>query len=280
MIFLSFNDILLKNNISPSDVVLVRHAFTNQGFRDCADKNFIFDYTRHQTNDFCKDRKYMAVFIGEKDFTARFFRLYFINSVQTSNKSLFPKDFPHPEWLSDGVCYDLTESDILSQYNNNIVVKWPGAVSFHNYADKSDKDIISINSRISLDFPGYDNLILPFEELENIINEEYTYKNYQTALSNINAIYLIVDVESGKQYIGSSYGKGGLLSRWKCYVNTSHGNNKELEKLICSYPQRYHAFQFSILKLLPLSISSNEAIDYETLFKEKLLTKKFGLNDN
>ena len=88
MIFLSFNDILLKNNISPSDVVLVRHAFTNQGFRDCADKNFIFDYTRHQTNDFCKDRKYMAVFIGEKILLQGFLD-YILSIVYRHQTNLF-----------------------------------------------------------------------------------------------------------------------------------------------------------------------------------------------
>ena len=37
---------------------------------------------------------------------------------------------------------------------------------------------------------------------------------WHTALSTVNAVYLIVDRENGRKYVGSAYGKGDLLGRW------------------------------------------------------------------
>jgi len=58
------------------------------------------------------------------------------------------------------------------------------------------------------------------------------YENWHTALSSVYAIYLITDKVSGKQYVGSAYGTGGLLGRWKNYVETHHGGNKRIVELL------------------------------------------------
>ena len=91
---------------------------------------------------------------------------------------------------------------------------------------------------------------------------------------------MIVDRENGKQYVGSAYGSGGLLSRWTCYIDTYHGHNKELKELICNYPERYHSFQFSILQILPKTLTADEVISIESRYKKKLLSKEFGMNAN
>ena len=41
------------------------------------------------------------------------------------------------------------------------------------------------------------------------------YENWYTALSSVNAIYLISDLEDGQLYVGSAYNKDGLLGRWR-----------------------------------------------------------------
>ncbi len=277
---LTFNDLLIKNNISPNDVLYIRHAFNNSGFKSCLKTGHIHDYTCHQKRDFSNGRSYWAVFIGEKEYTARFYRFYKVNGVKTSKPSLASKDFPHPEWLKSGVFYDLEECDIFKEYYDKITVNWSGVRSFHNKAENNDKEIISIKEKTEIAFPGYDNLIITYDELQKIVYEEEIYSHYHTALSSINAIYLIVDLESGKQYVGSSYGKNGLLERWKCYVDTKHGNNKKMKELIVNIPDRFHSFQFSILKILSPSVTADEAIEYERMYKKKLLPKQFGLNDN
>lgn len=49
---------------------------------------------------------------------------------------------------------------------------------------------------------------------------------------------------------------------------------------LCDYPERYHKFQFSILQVLPKTLSPEEVTNIETLYKNKLLSKKFGMNAN
>ena len=53
-----------------------------------------------------------------------------------------------------------------------------------------------------------------------------------------------------------------------------------MKELICAHPERYHQFQFSILQILPKTITDDEVIQIERLYKQKLLTIPFGLNDN
>lgn len=107
------------------------------------------------------------------------------------------------------------------------------------------------------------------------------YESWHTALSTVNAVYLIVDRENGRKYVGSAYGKGGLLGRWTHYMKSLHGDNKLMKELLCDYPDRYTHFQFSILQLLPKAVTLDEVIQTETLWKKKLLTyEPLGMNAN
>ena len=66
----------------------------------------------------------------------------------------------------------------------------------------------------------------------------------------------------------------------RIYKKKSHGGNKKIKELLKENPDRYKSFQFSILEVLPSNLSNDEVIDKENKYKDKLLTKKFGLNDN
>ena len=62
-------------------------------------------------------------------------------------------------------------------------------------------------------------------------------------------IYLISDVTTGKRYVGSAYGEGGIWSRWCEYASNGHGGNVELRKLVTDPTLDYVAesFQFALL---------------------------------
>ena len=57
-----------------------------------------------------------------------------------------------------------------------------------------------------------------------------------------------------------------------------------MKKLICAHPERYKYFQFSILQILPKTVTDDEVIHEvihtERLWKQKLRTIEFGMNDN
>ena len=103
---------------------------------------------------------------------------------------------------------------------------------------------------------------------------------WQAALSNVEGVYLILDMANGKQYVGSAYGDRGILGRWECYVNSLHGNNKLMKEVICTYPERYKYFQFSILQIFSKSTVDSIVVHAENQWKEKLGTIDFGMNDN
>lgn len=131
----------------------------------------------------------------------------------------------------------------------------------------------------NLEFTSYNNVNLTFLQLEGIIKSENP--SWSSALSHLNAIYLQIDTKTGKFYVGSAYGEEKLWKRWKDYVYTFHGGNKLLKELIeedSAYIRQN--FKYSILEVLPPNIEKNAVIDRENYWKELLLTRKFGYNDN
>lgn len=139
-----------------------------------------------------------------------------------------------------------------------------------------EKSIVTIQADAKKVFSGFEDLILTNDELKDIVENPTIYEAWHTALSSVNAIYLIVDRESGQQYVGSAYGKDGLLGRWACYVSSLHGNNKLMKELICNCPERYRYFQFSVLQIMPKTITDDEVIHLESLYKKKLLSIQFA----
>lgn len=144
----------------------------------------------------------------------------------------------------------------------------------------SEKPIVAIQAENKLPFPGYQNIVLNFSKLEEVVTNNLEYELWQTALASVYGVYLIVDTKTGKQYVGSAYGKDGLLGRWRCYVDTYHGGNKLMVDLIVAKPEQYKNFQFSILQLLEKTVTADEVIQTESLWKKKLQTIVFGMNDN
>jgi hypothetical protein len=110
------------------------------------------------------------------------------------------------------------------------------------------------------------------------MNAPEANREWHTMLSSVAGVYLIMDTESGKQYVGSAYGKRGILGRWKEYATTGHGGNVLLKKILAQDSKAAKNFQFTILRTLPKTLTNKEVINYENLYKEKLGTRAFGLN--
>ncbi len=281
MAILYFSDVLKKVGLEPSKVKLIRHALTDKGFEDCYKKNMVWEYTRQQKHGFSKGYDYWCVFISGKGTLAKLFACYKIGDSVPDTPDLVPRDFPHPEWFKgENAYFDLKYTDMLKDYEGRLTIDWGSSTRMWHQKGTTEKPIISIQADEKKVFSGFENLILSYDELEEIIVNPNVYEAWHIALSSVNAIYLIVDKETGKQYVGSAYGKDGLLGRWSCYINSFHGHNKSIKELICDYPERYHHFQFSILQILPKTATDDEVIQTETLYKKKLLTIPFGLNNN
>lgn len=124
-------------------------------------------------------------------------------------------------------------------------------------------------------FPGYDNVDLSWEDLKRVIEK----KDWKTALENQKGIYLITDIKTGKRYIGSAYSENMLLGRWKNYVQTGHGGNKDFKEINIEYIKTN--FRYSILEIYKSIVDDKIIINREHHWMKILLTnnKKYGYNN-
>ena len=129
-------------------------------------------------------------------------------------------------------------------------------------------------------FCGYDNIDHNFYTLEAIFK---TNKNdWKAALENIKGVYLIVDKNNGKMYVGSAYGDSGIWSRWGQYIDNGHGGNKELMEIIAKEDIDYARknFKFSLLEYRAMKTDDQVIIDREQYWKNVLLSGTYGYNKN
>lgn len=281
MALLHFSDILINAGLDPAKVQLIRHAMNDKDFRACYEKNMVKEYTGEQKKDFNKGYDYWAVFISGKGTEARFYKLYRVGAVVPRCLEVMPKDYPCPQaFETPGDYYELEYADILKEFENRLIIKWGDATRVWHQKGTTEKEIVAIQTSHNEEFVGYENVVLPYEKLKEVVENDVDYKLWNTALSNVKAVYLILDVKNGQQYVGSAYGNRGLLERWECYVDTFHGNNKLMREVICDHPDRYQFFQFSILQIFSMSTPDDIIINAENLWKRKLGTKEYGMNAN
>lgn len=138
-----------------------------------------------------------------------------------------------------------------------------------------------IEKKLAVDqFPGYNSVRVSFSKLKIIINQNI--QSWFGALANIKGIYLITDTMTGKLYVGSATGYGGIWQRWADYVDNGHGGNKELRALLKENgPDHKNYFQYSILEIADPHYSSDDYIlQRESYWKDVLKTSEFGYNSN
>ena len=284
MAILFFSDVLKKVGLDPTKVCLIRHAYSDKTFRECADSGKIYEYTCHQKIRFKGyNYDYWAVFISGQGTLAKLFALYKVGNYVSDTPDRVPAGVPELEashYKGEGIVYDLEPVELLKEYEGKITIEWGSSARAWYQKGTTEKAIVSLIPDEKKVFMGYENVLLSFDQLKEIVENPAVYEPWHTALKSVYAIYLIVDTENGKQYVGSAYGVDGLFGRWECYVNTKHGNNKKMRKLICDYPDRYHAFQFSILQILPKTVVEDDVIKIENIWKKRLLSKEFGMNNN
>lgn len=241
------------------------------------DKPTFLKYQKEQNRSRFENVDYIVSFIGERGTTARFVGVY-----KVGNKVDSP--YIHGDILCD---MDIVEA--FEPLTHRVVIDWgKSTVSWCQDYENQPKSVIRIDEGFE-DSDGvpryisYDQAILTLPQLKAVINSPLD-NPWHTALKSLNCIYLITDRKTGKQYVGSTYNEQGIWGRWECYANTNgHGNNKQLKELLKKegddYMERH--CQWSILEVLPIGISADQAIERETLYKLKLMTyHPLGYNEN
>ena len=142
--------------------------------------------------------------------------------------------------------------------------------------------VISIDDKNKniIEFKGFNQVYLKYDELYLILSNENS--DYYKILNNIKGVYCITDTKTGKLYIGSAYGNEGLASRWKAYMLTHDGGNKELINLKIKRSPQYieKYFTFTLLEFFGMSVSDKVVIEREQYWKKVFSTIKNGYNNN
>ena len=252
----------------------------------CYENGFFELYLKTQGKKRFENCRYILNFVGTQGTLGRYEGCYLVKGVHSAKGMEFPKGFPIKPKNPPEFYYDLEKQDIMQEYEDRLIIDWGQGARNWCHNGTTEKEIVALmphrNAQLVSKLTDFENMRLSFDELESIIAAPDFYSDWVGALSTTYAIYLITDTVSGKQYVGSAYGKNGLYGRWSEYVNTRHGGNKKIKELLKEDSERYHKFQFSILQILPksLAVDNTSVIEIESLWKSKLNTIQFGLNDN
>lgn len=276
------------DNANESRIKLVRHSsdvlpdsFIYNKYKGSVYKLYRTDYAlfkewqSEQSDSKMKNVDYLVVFLAEEGCECRFIGVYRNNG---------PKR-PTCEGFSE---YNLEEVEGFEALKDKVVINWgKGTLSWmQNWQSaKEVRRIEQVNTGDDIPyFIRYEDVILSFSQLQKVVED----KEWKSKLESLNCVYMILDKETGKQYVGVTYKdmkpgiKNGILGRWTEYAKTGHGNNKLLVALLAEKGISYaeQNFQWTILETLPLNVTPKVAIDRESLYKKKFGTREHGYNEN
>lgn len=288
---MQLNDLLIKKDVDPKDVLVFRHRPMEPELREilpwlAEEKPEVYNaYQQAQwprAEKAMMKAKYVASFIGHEARKAVFVGLFKVEKWKTISRKKFWQipanctlksygmmgltvDRPRTLW------FELTPCDFHPEWKGKLVVKWPGLErSWWRWADRNKMliDAIPEESLLVQRMPDWTKLTFSWEKLKALPRE------WREKISQWRGVYLILDESDGKGYVGSAYGRDNILGRWLSYAKSGHGGNKQLRN------RDPRNFRFSILERVSPDMGADEAVNLESTWKERLGTKRFGLNDN
>lgn len=288
---LELNDLLLKCDIDPSTVMVMRHRPTEKALRKAlpwlaAERPDVYNayqcgHSEVVENSLAK-KEWLASFIGHAPGRALFVGLYRIAGQRRITAATFRRNPLNMELYEIGsygpqshrrpLWFDLQLSRLLSEYKGRLVVGWPGIErSWWRRAERNvfPVDAIAQESLLVTRLPEWSSLVVPWRELKLMPS------SWKAAIAQWRGVYYIFDTKSGKGYVGSACGGDNILSRWSGYSATGHGGNKLLREVDAD------GLEFSVLQLLAHDAEPGEVLKLESSWKERLHSRQpHGLNSN
>lgn len=222
-------------------------------------------------------------FMGDAGSHAVFVGVYQVEGGSAPCQGKLPEGFLFPNMdVSNHYFYTLIKDERFADLKDRLVIDWgSGTRSWVQNFRPATKTVVEVLPQGYVkEFPGFLDFVLRFDELKSIVVNPLANREWHRMLGSVAGIYLVLDTLTGRQYVGSAYGDGGIIRRWSQYVHTGHGGNKQLRALIAERPNAKHDLQFSVLQTISPSLTAREVIAYEVLHKNKLGTRAHGLNSN
>ena len=271
---IGFNVLLREEGVDPTEVKLARHQDTRWENRPTpyqlwlAADGRLEQYQQIQRRPAFQGARLLASFVATPFNETLFVGLYEIKGLATAPTGLI--DPITDQDVGGFNLYDLAPSQKLAEYRGRLVVDWGlGYRSWVQLAARQDKPIIEVRrSAGDPPFPGFLDFRERLTELKSVP------ATWQAALSSVSGIYLLVHPESGKPYVGSAQGIGGFWGRWEQYVASGHGGNRRMQEIPAA------DYLVSVLEVASSSTSTALLLQMEERWKQKLRSRKFGLNGN
>jgi len=271
---IGFNAILNTEGIDPKVVKLVRHQTIKYGRERTPfwlSHTSLPDfecYQRIQSTPVFKGAQIIASFVATPLKETLFIGLYRLKGL-----GRVPRGLIDPVTGKDAGgkhFYELVPMQELAEYREKLLVVWGAAFrTWVQLARKQDKKVLEIRrSAGDPPFPGFMEFSSALSALKNVPVA------WRAALSSVGGIYLLTHPISGKQYVGSAYGAYGFWTRWEDYADSGHGGNVGMREI----PKA--DYRISILEVASSSARAEDLFELEGCWKEKLHSRKFGLNKN
>lgn len=238
-------------------------------------------YQAYQSRPVFKGAQRLVSFIGRPGTGALFVGVYDVLSVTKVDEGRIPSNLSFAD-LGWQYHYDLRRDRAFRDLEGRLVIDWgKGTRSWVQHLTKKSKAVIELlPAGYVAEWPGFEEVVLRHDELVKVVSNPDAHREWHRMLASVAAVYLILDTKAGQQYVGSAYGNGGLLGRWREYAKTVHGGNKQMKLLAAERSGLAHDLQFAVLQTLPLASTSKEVVDHERRHKVKLGSRAHGLNSN
>ncbi|WP_440305238.1 GIY-YIG nuclease family protein [Jatrophihabitans sp.] len=174
--------------------------------------------------------------------------------------------------------FDLRPSDLMRDLQHRLVVDWSAARAWAFLGATAARcPVVEIADPEVLNFPGYENVVLTYDQLQ-LLAADHRYVKWRTALAEVQGIYVIADSSSGRLYVDKADGSERVLCRWRQYAQNGHGGNVELKELLRRDPAHARHFVYSLLRVFSPSALMTEVNRAEEHYKRALLTVRLSLN--
>jgi len=272
---LTFNDLLALEGIDTTQVRLVRHQDRRLGagrlyeawrnHRDSFER-----YQSAQSRNVFPVGALLASFVVTEARKTVFVGMYRVDSVDAcpsgSVDPLLKQD------VSGQFMYQLRLIDALNAYRDMVVIDWgAGTRTWVQQAANQAKPVIEIAQQYEPRFPGFRVFVRLVDDVPTLPN------GWQQVLRSVKGVYLLVDVDSGQHYVGSAKGADSLLGRWMEYAAGGDGGDVALKAAARDGRRNY---QVSVLEVVDENTPDATIEQIESYWKNKLLSREFGLNRN
>ncbi len=166
--------------------------------------------------------------------------------------------------------YTCVRREALSEYCGRLFVDWGRSPRAWVQRGTSTKPITELRADgdEGPEFPGYISLVTSMSEV-SCLPEKWVY-----FLKQGRGVYLLTCPTSGKTYVGKADGNGGFWSRWIAYAADGHGGNTRLKS------RERTNYRISILEVAGSGASEGDILRMEERWKQKLMSREWGLNAN